>query len=587
MRAAPITILRPALALAAALIVASLPASALATPAGQITELTTGLQALNGSFPYGIAAGDDGNVWFADQGNGGGVPKIGRVTPAGTITEFPLPAGSSPQRLAAGPDGSVWFTDTGATKAIGRVTAAGVITEFTALPVGSDPFGIAEGSDGNLWFTDGGKNAIGVITPSGAVSETTNGLNSGSKPLLIAAGPDGAMWFTDTGTTKAIGRVSISTSTITEFALPSSSSPFDITTGPDGNLWFTDQASTTMQIGRITPAGAITDFTAGLQSSNHSFPYDIFAGPDGNVWFTDGGNGPNPPIPSAIGRISPSGVITEWSQGLEGAGGSSSTVLGGTLGPDGNVWFTDQGATHAIGVAGTGAQAPSVRRPSVTGSGEQGTQQVCQGDQWSPWDTLLPSASAFSFDGFAWQRDGSAIAGQAGHSYVPTAADVGHQLTCSVTVTYPLVAVTTGATSDPVTVIAANSGPAGVAGTPGATGAAGATGSTGPAGAAGKVELVTCKTTTRKVHHKTRKQTKCTTKLVSGPVKFTTTKTARATLSRDGRTYASGTASVTARGPTRLVLTARRRLLPGRYALVLTTGTGARRVTTRRTITIV
>lgn len=119
-------------------------------------------------------------------------------------------------------------------------------------------------------------------------------------------------------------------------------------------------------------------------------------------------------------------------------------------------------------------------------------------------------------------------------------------------------------------------GPAGPQGSSGLTGPIGPTGPTGPAGPAGKIELVTCKTVTthvgkgrhrRKVHHR-----RCTTRLVSGPVKFTTGTKARATLSRGHTVYAAGTQRVG--GPVRgFALHARRRLRQGRYRLRITVGT--------------
>ena len=57
------------------------------------------------------------------------------------------------------------------------------------------------------------------------------------------------------------------------------------------------------------PVGQITEFTAGLRADNGSFPNDIAPGSDGNLWFTDFGA-------PAIGRITPSGTITEFSAGL-------------------------------------------------------------------------------------------------------------------------------------------------------------------------------------------------------------------------------------------------------------------------------
>ena len=102
-----------------------------------------------------------------------------------------------------------------------------------------------------------------------------------------------------------------------------------IAPGPDGNLWFTDVSTTTPAIGRITPGGAITEFSSGLNPGSR--PSGIAAGPDGNLWFTDYGTTP------AIGRITPGGTITEFSSGLN----PGSDPSGIAAGPDGNLWFTD------------------------------------------------------------------------------------------------------------------------------------------------------------------------------------------------------------------------------------------------------
>lgn len=124
---------------------------------------------------------------------------------------------------------------------------------------------------------------------------------------------------------------------------------------------------------------------------------------------------------------------------------------------------------------------------------------------------------------------------------------------------------------------AGTQGPAGV----GATGEKGSTGAQGPAGPAGvprpagvpgpsgptgKVELVTCKTVKGKQH--------CTTKLVSGTVRFTAAASAaKATLSRRGVVFASGSALIT-RGRMSLRLAPLRPLRPGKYTLTLVSGSG-------------
>src|SRR5437588_6931221 len=85
---------------------------------------------------------------------------------AGTITEFPTPAGSAgPIGITTGPDGNLWFT---AGTDIGRITTGGSATAFP-LPTrcghkfGCEPFGITAGPDGNLWVTEFQGNKIGRI----------------------------------------------------------------------------------------------------------------------------------------------------------------------------------------------------------------------------------------------------------------------------------------------------------------------------------------------------------------------------------------------------------------------------------------
>jgi hypothetical protein len=117
--------------------------------------------------------------------------------------------------------------------------------------------------------------------------------------------------------------------------------------------------------------------------------------------------------------------------------------------------------------------------------------------------------------------------------------------------------------------VAPNSGPAGANG---ATGAPGPVGPAGPTGANGKVELVTCRLAGASTGHghsaAHAKAMRCTTKLVAGPVKFTTTGAAtRAVLSRAGTVEATGVLS--GRGGSTLLLSASRRLKAGRYTLSL------------------
>ena len=115
----------------------------------------------------------------------------------------------------------------------------------------------------------------------------------------------------------------------------------------------------------------------------------------------------------------------------------------------------------------------------------------------------------------------------------------------------------------------------------------GAYSSFGATGPAGKVELITCKTISKRIKGHVRKRQKCTGRLVSGMVSFTLAGTAdRATISRGQVVYATGASASTGRGRAQMVLNDLRPLRRGSYTLTLTTGLGHRRLMTRRTIII-
>jgi len=168
------------------------------------------------------------------------------------------------------------------------------------------------------------------------------------QPGSITDGPDGRLWFTDDGCGGGggpgicqIGAIDTS-GTITEYGaseLGSTYVPDGIVTGADCNLWFTE--NTGRYIGRMTPTGTLTQFPTGLApGDNQSDENDgIALGPDGNVWFivdTD---------PATIARITPSGTITTFGAGLNP--GAVPNFI--TAGSDGNLWFTDVGTHAAIG----------------------------------------------------------------------------------------------------------------------------------------------------------------------------------------------------------------------------------------------
>ena len=149
------------------------------------------------SYPSGITAGPDGNIWFTEGGTGAGGSKIGRITPQAAITEFPtLTPASGPMGIVLGPDGNLWFTEAYANK-IGRIAPNGPMAEYPLPTAAADVRYIAKGPDGNLWFTETVGQKIGRITTMGTITEfPIPGSSPGAGPQGITAGPDGNLWFT-------------------------------------------------------------------------------------------------------------------------------------------------------------------------------------------------------------------------------------------------------------------------------------------------------------------------------------------------------------------------------------------------------
>lgn len=80
------------------------------------------------------------------------------------------------------------------------------------------------------------------------------------------------------------------------------------------------------KVGKITPDGkVIAWYTLPREASN---PSNLMTGPDGNLWFTEGG-----PNGSYLGRITPTGVITEFHEGYGDFGYTSIAAFGNDL------WF--------------------------------------------------------------------------------------------------------------------------------------------------------------------------------------------------------------------------------------------------------
>jgi virginiamycin B lyase len=323
------------------------PPTPTATSAPTLSKVSEFLLPTSGTFSLTITAGADGNVWFSEMSVGGSatsvLPKIGRITPAGTVTEFPLSAQNAVvESIVKGSDGNVWYLRTGSptstpgavtASAIGRISPTGVVTEFPTAAAG---LALTAGPDGALWFTEFVGNSanqivgkIGRITMSGEITEFPLPL-TGILPGLITTGADGALWFITTNLhtgASGIGRMT-TTGAVTMFPLAQTAGRANgLVSGPDGNLWLAEPPANKglgPHLARMTLAGAYTEFP--MKGADNGM-VGFATGPDGALW---------------AGGV---GLIERFTV----TGGESTIVLPDpnyqvialTAGPNGTLWFSE------------------------------------------------------------------------------------------------------------------------------------------------------------------------------------------------------------------------------------------------------
>jgi hypothetical protein len=230
---------------------------------GQFLEISLSRRAPDGSTTVipgtvgteAVAAAADGGVWFIQNepaptwyGPDSHL-KIGHASAAGVVTSFPFAEHEAGLRsIVEGHEGNAWFTEYFAGK-IGRITPTGQLTEFP-LPANSRPSGITVDGEGNLWFSEPEANRIGRITPAGQITEF--GLPTNVRPTAIAAGADGRIWFTESPSYESgveeignLGRITPA-GRFTQLQLPDrESDPVDLIAGSEGDIWYTAMGENT------------------------------------------------------------------------------------------------------------------------------------------------------------------------------------------------------------------------------------------------------------------------------------------------------------------------------------------------------
>ncbi len=269
------------------------------------------------SHPRAIALGSDGNLWFTESSEN--LPaQIGRMTPAGDVTEFPVECNFCILTdIIQGPGDVLYYTSN--EDELGRITTAGTSLPAIQMPNTNALAGSLAVHGDDVWITDFNNHVIWRYDiPTGQFTQFVPP-TPGSTPLDVAVDAAGIVWFTEGGPSQ-IGRLNPATGVITE--IPTSGFPREITVATDGQVWYTARF-TPQSVSRLNPAtNEITVFP--IASGG---PEGIAASPDGSVWFTLTTKG-------SVARITNAGVITE-SKAVKG-----SEPFGITVDAQGDPWFT-------------------------------------------------------------------------------------------------------------------------------------------------------------------------------------------------------------------------------------------------------
>jgi streptogramin lyase len=287
--------------------------------------------------PGYIAQGADGNVWTVLNGSAAN-NDVARISPAGVLEEFDVPALAGAVGIAAGPDGNLWVTRPAKVARFAPANPAGA-TEFAVADL-AGPRDITAGPDGNLWAAAGDK--LLRIPPANPIAYTAFTI-AGLDARGIAA--DGErLWIA------SFGNGTIYSATTAGVATPHAvgGGPQEVGAGPGGQVAYANPGSTPQTVGRLANGGSpLTTQTPGTD------PFGVAFGGDGAYWFAQFASGD-------LGRLSAGGEYSVLT-GLSAASGPRQI----TTGPGNTLWVSLENAGKVARVTGVTPPPPSATRGKV------------------------------------------------------------------------------------------------------------------------------------------------------------------------------------------------------------------------------
>jgi streptogramin lyase len=270
------------------------------------------------SEPRAITNGSDGNRWFTEGTEFTGAPaKIGRITPVGAVTEFPVECnGCIITDIAPGPGDTLYFTSNNAS--LGSISTAGQQLASVPLPSSNAFDGNLAVHGNDVWITDFNNDSLWRYTITSR--EFTRFLVP--EPADVAVDNLGRVWFSvpldgdidrlDPATGEAVstdagGLIPWALAGRRRWAGLVHREVHSAGRGPavprrhpacgdhlpadqrraagdsrvaDGSMWFTQ--TTKGNIASINNAGVITE----AKTVKGSEPFGITVAPNGNPWYT-------------------------------------------------------------------------------------------------------------------------------------------------------------------------------------------------------------------------------------------------------------------------------------------------------------
>ncbi len=213
--------------------------------------------------------------------------------------------------------------------AAGSTAAPATIAEFATPSPTSSPQGADLAADGSLWYAETTTGKIAVFHPDHSSSEFS--VPNGGQPFILKVAADG-IWFTDSAT-RSIGHLDPRSGKIVEYAIPSGASPFFIQIAADGSKWFSETAG----VGRLSPAGVVTEWSVTLEHADDNIE-QLSLDPQGRVWFAERNfDGAGAAGTNTVRRLDPrSNVISTYR--VPTFGGNPAGILANA---DGTVWVSE------------------------------------------------------------------------------------------------------------------------------------------------------------------------------------------------------------------------------------------------------